>query len=145
MTDRVDPYRAARFLLEIDGITRAGFTECTLPDSTQDPIEYREGNEGFSSRLIPGMIKYGNLTLKWGVTDTLELYEWRKQVEECKMKEARRNVAVVLMDDEGAAKARWEFIMAWPTKYDGPDLSATSSDLAIETLEIAHEGMTRVS
>lgn len=145
MADRVDPYRAARFLLEIDGITRAGFTECTLGDSTQDPIEYREGNEGFSSRLIPGMIKYGNLTLKWGTTDTLELYEWRKQVEECKMKEARRNIAVVLMDDEGAAKARWEFIMAWPTKYSAPDLNATSSDLAIETLEIAHEGMTRVS
>jgi len=145
MADRVDPYRAARFLLEIDGITQAGFTECSIPDSTQDPIEYREGNEGFSSRLIPGMIKYGNLTLKYGTTDSMELYEWRKQVEECKMKDARRNVAVVLMDDEGSAKARWEFMMAWPTKYDAPDLNASGNDLAIETLEIAHEGMTRVS
>ena len=145
MADRVDPYRAARFLLEIDGITRAGFTECSIPDSTQDPIEYREGNEGFTVRKIPGMIKYGNLTLKWGTTDTMELYEWRKQVEECKMKDARRNIAVVLLDDEGSAKARWEFFMAWPTKYDAPDLNATSSDIAIETLEIANEGMTRVS
>jgi phage tail-like protein len=145
MADRVDPYRAARFLLEIDGITQAGFTECTIPDSTQDPIEYREGNEGFTVRKIPGLIKYGNLTLKSGTTDSMDLYEWRKQVEECKMKDARRNVAVVLMDDEGNAKARWEFMMAWPTKYDAPDLNATGSDLAIETLEIAHEGMTRVS
>ena len=145
MADRVDPYRAARFLLEIDGITRAGFTECSIPDSTQDPIEYREGNEGFTVRKIPGMIKYGNLTLKWGTTDTMELYEWRKQVEECKMKDARRNIAVVLLDDEGSAKARWEFFMAWPTKYDAPDLNATSSDIAIETREIANEGMTRVS
>jgi phage tail-like protein len=145
MADRVDPYRAARFLLEIDGITRAGFTECTVPDSTQDPIEYREGNEGFTVRKIPGLIKYGNLTLKWGTTDTMELYEWRKQVEECKMADARRNVAVVLLDDEGSAKARWEFFMAWPTKYDAPDLNATGSDIAVETLEIACEGMTRVS
>ena len=84
MSDRVDPYRAARFLLEIDGITRAGFSECSIPDSSQDPIEYREGNETFTVRKIPGMNKYGNLTLKWGTTDTMELYEWRKQVEECK-------------------------------------------------------------
>ena len=145
MADRVDPYRAARFLLEIDGITRAGFTECTIPDSTQDPIDYREGNEGFTVRKIPGLIKYGNISLKWGTTDTMELYEWRKQVEECKMKDARRNVAVVLLDDEGNAKARWKFLMAWPTKYDAPKLNSTGNDLAIENLEIAHEGMTRVS
>jgi phage tail-like protein len=146
MADRVDPYRASRFLLEIDGITRAGFSECTLPDSSQDPIEYREGNEVFTVRKIPGMIKYGNLTLKWGITDdSIELYNWRKQVQDCKMSDARRNVAVVLLDDEGSAKARWEFSMAWPTKYDAPDLNATGGDVAIETLEIAHEGMTRVS
>lgn len=146
MADRVDPYRASRFLLEIDGITRAGFSECTIPDSTQDPIEYREGNEVFTVRKIPGLIKYANITLKWGITDdSMELYTWRKQVEECKMADARRNVAVVLLDDEGSAKARWEFLMAWPTKYDAPDLNATGNDVAVETLEIAHEGMTRVS
>jgi phage tail-like protein len=146
MADRVDPYRGTRFLLEIDGITRAGFSECTIPDSTQDPIEYREGNEGLLVRKIPGMIKYGNLTLKYGTTDdTMELYEWRKQVEECKMKDARRNVAVVLIDDEGSPKARWEFSMAWPTKYDAPDLNASGNDIAIETLEIACERMVRVS
>jgi phage tail-like protein len=146
MADRIDPYRGSRYLLEIDGITRAGFSECTIPDSTQDPIEYREGNEVFTVRKIPGLIKYGNLTLKWGITDdSMELYEWRRQVEECKMKEARRNIAVVILDDEGEAKSRWEFFFAWPTKYDAPDLNATGSDIAIETLEIAHEGMTRVS
>ncbi len=146
MADRVDPYRASRFLLEIDGITRAGFSECTIPDSSQDPIEYREGNEVFTVRKIPGLIKYANITLKWGITDdSMELYTWRKQVEECKMADARRNVAIVLLDDEGSAKARWEFLMAWPTKYDAPDLNATGNDVAVETLEIACEGMTRVS
>ncbi|MCP5050825.1 MAG: phage tail protein [bacterium] len=145
MADRVDPYRGSRYYLEIDGITQAGFSEASIPDTSQDPIEYREGNETPTVRKIPGLIKYGNLTLKWGVTDTMDLYNWRKEVEDGKMGDARRNVAVVILDEEGGDKARWEFSQAWPTKYDSPDLNATGSDIAVETLEIAHEGMIRVS
>lgn len=145
MADRIDPYRGMRFLLEIDKISQAGFREATIPDTTQDPIEYREGNELPTVRKIPGLIKYGNLSLKWGITDSMDLYNWRKLVEDGKMKDARRNVAVVILDEEGKNKARWEFTQAWPTKYDAPDLNATGNDIAIETLEIAHEGMKRVS
>jgi phage tail-like protein len=88
--------------------------------------------------------KYGNVTLKWGITDSMELYEkWWKPVEEGKMKEARKNVAIILMDEEGNPAARWEFVEAWPTKYDAPDLNAKGTDVAVETLEIAHEGMKR--
>jgi phage tail-like protein len=145
MADRNDPYRNSRFLLEIDGITQAGFSEAAIPDTSQEPIEYREGNEIPTVRKIPGLIKYGNLTLKWGITDSLELYEWRKLVEQGKMKDARRNIAVILMDEEASPKSRWEFGQAWPTKYDAPDLNAKGNDIAIETLEIAHEGMVRVS
>lgn len=142
---RVDPYRNFRFLVEIDSIVQAGFNEATIPDTSQEPVEYREGNEPPTVRKIPGIVKYGNLTLKWGITDSLELYNWRKQVEQGKMADARRNLAVILMDDEGNPKSRWEFSDAWPSKYDAPDLSAKGSDIAIETLEIAHEGMQRVS
>jgi phage tail-like protein len=145
MADRVDPYRAARFLLEIDGITQAGFSEAAIPDTTQDPIEDRDGNEPPTVRKLQNLIKYGNVTLKWGVTDSVDVYNWRKQVEAGKMGEARRNVAVILLDEEGNTKARWEFVNAWPTKYDAPDLNATGSDVSIETLEICHEGMQRVS
>jgi phage tail-like protein len=146
MADRNDPYRGSRYLLEIDGITRAGFSECSIPDTSQDPIEYREGNELPTVRKIPGLIKYGNLSFKWGITDdAMELYEWRVQVEQGKMGDARRNIAVVILDEEGNPKSRWEFAEAWPTKYDAPDLNATGSDIAIETLEIAHESMVKVS
>ncbi|MCK5056188.1 MAG: phage tail protein [Candidatus Aminicenantes bacterium] len=145
MANRNDPYRNCRFLLEIDGITQAGFSEATIPDTSQDPIEYREGNEPPTVRKIPGLIKYGNLTLKWGITDSMDLYEWRKQVEQGQMGDARRNIAVIILDEEGNNKARWEFGEAWPTKYDAPDLNAKGTDIAIETLEIAHEGMQRVS
>jgi phage tail-like protein len=143
---RNDPYRNMRFLVEIDGIVQAGFSEATIPDTSQDPIEYREGNEIPTVRKIPGLIKYGNLTLKWGITDSaMELYDWRKLVEQGKMGDARRNIAVVLQDEEANPKSRWEFVNAWPNKYDAPDLNAKGTDIAIETLEIAHEGMVRVS
>ncbi len=143
--ERIDPYKNFRFLVEIDGVVQAGFSEYTIPDSTQEPIEYREGNEPITARKLPGLIKYGNVTLKWGITDSLELYNWRKLVEDGKMKDARRNMAVMLMDEEGTSKARWNFTNAWPSKYDAPDLNAKGTDVGIETLEIVHEGMIRVS
>ena len=142
---RTDPYKNFRYFVEIDGIAQAGFSEATIPDSTQDPIEYREGNETTTPRKLPGLRKYGNVTLKWGITDSLDLYEWRKLVEDGKMKDARRNMAIVLMDEEGNPKARWQFTDAWPSKYDAPDMNAKGTDVAIETLEIVHEGMSRES
>lgn len=143
MSERKDPYRNSRFLLEIDGITQAGFSDVTIPDISTDPVEYREGNEDTTVRKLPGLTKYGNLTLKWGITDSLELFNWRKLVTQGKMGDARKNIAIVLMDEEGNAAARWEFKETWPIKYDTPDLSAKGNDIAIETLEIAHEGMDR--
>ncbi len=143
--ERNDPYRNFRFKIEIDGIIQAGFSEATIPDSSSDVIEYREGNEPPTPRKLPGMNKYGNVTLKWGITDSMELYEkWRKPVEEGRMKAARKNVAIIIVDEEGSDGARWELSNAWPSKYDAPDLSAKGNDVAVETLEISHEGMRRV-
>jgi phage tail-like protein len=143
--ERKDPYKNFRFLVEIDGIVQAGFSEAAIPDSTQEPIEYREGNETTTVRKLPGLTKYGNLTLKWGITDSLDLYNWRKQVEQGKTKDARRNLAVILMDEEGNSAARWEFREAWPSKYDAPNLDGKGNDVAVETLEIVHEGMERTA
>ncbi|MBN2487700.1 MAG: phage tail protein [Methanosarcinaceae archaeon] len=144
MAERNDPYLNSRFLLEIDGIVQAGFSDVTIPDISTDPIEYREGNEDTTVRKLAGLTKYGNLTLKWGITDSLELFEWRKQVIQGNIADARKNIAVILQDEEGNPAARWEFREAWPSKYDAPDLSAKGNDVAIETLEIVHEGMDRV-
>ncbi len=143
--ERKDPYKNFRFLVEIDGIVQAGFSEASIPDTTQEPIEYREGNESPTVRKLPGLIKYGNLTLKWGITDSLDLYNWRKLVEQGKTKAARKNIAVILMDEEGNAAARWEFAEAWPSKYDAPDLDGKGNDVAVETLEIVHERMSRTA
>lgn len=146
MSTRNDPYRNYRFLVEIEGISVAAFSECTLPDSTTEPIEYRDGNDVQPTvRKLGSLTKYGNLTLKWGITDSLELYEWRKLVEQGKTDEARRNVAVVGLDEAGSPGPRWEFRAAWPSKYDAPDMNATGNEVSIETLEVVVEAMERVA
>jgi len=89
MAERKDPYKNFRYLVEIDGIAQGGFSEVTIPDSTQAVIEYREGDEPITVRKQPGLIKYADVTLKWGITDSLDLYKWRKLVEDGKTKEAR--------------------------------------------------------
>jgi phage tail-like protein len=141
--DRKDPYRGYNFLVEIDGITRAGFRECSGLDSTQDPIEYREGNEGLTARKLPGLNKYSNISLKWGITDDAELWDWRQQVMDGNIDKARKNGSIVLMDDTGEEKVRWNFREGWPTKWTGPSLNATGSDIGIESLDIAHEGVVK--
>lgn len=138
-----DPYRNFRFRLEIDGIDQAGFREVTMPDSTQDVVEYREGNESPTPRKLSGLVKYGNVSLKWGMTDSLDVYKWRKSVQDTGAEGNRKNIAVILINEKGEDAGRWEFVRAWPTKYDTPDFNATGNEIAIESLEIAHEGMER--
>lgn len=145
MPDRYGPYRSSRFLLEIDSIVQAGFSECTIPDTTTEPIEYREGNEAPTVRKLWNLNQYGNVTLRWGTTESTELYEWRLLVQQGKMEEARRSIAVIILDEEKEQGARWQFEKAWPSKYDAPDLNATGSEVAIEELEITHERMERVA
>jgi phage tail-like protein len=141
---RKDPDRNFSFMCEIDGVVQAGFMEIIMPESYTEVIEYREGSEPQFSRKLPGLTKYTNLILKCGVTHSMELYNWRRLVEQGKIKDARRNIAVILMDEEGNPCARWEFAEAWPTKYSAPNLTAEGSDVAIETLEITFEKMERV-
>ena len=138
---RVDPYRNFNFLVEIDGITEAGFSDVTGFDITVEPIEYREGGQVTSARKIPGMAKYGNITLKRGITDSAELYERLRQVATGVIE--RRNGSIILLDLEGQEKLRWNFFEAWPTKWDGPDFSAKGNEVAIETLELVVERVER--
>jgi phage tail-like protein len=145
MPDRHGPLRVARFLLEIDGVATAGFSHCRLPSASTAVVEYREGNEAPTPRKLAGLNGYGPLVLRTGITDdSVELAEWRRLVETGRVDEARRAIAVVLLDAEGATAARWEFRNAWPARYGGPRLDANRSAVAIETLEIVSEGFERV-
>ncbi|MCP4369596.1 MAG: phage tail protein [Deltaproteobacteria bacterium] len=141
---KTDPFRQFRFRVEIDGITQAGFSECSFADTTTDPVEYREGDEPPVQRKLSALTKYGNITLKWGITDSMDIYDWRQKVVDTGALDARKNVSIILIDEAGADQSRWDIERAWPTKYDPPDFSAKGNDVAIETLEIVHEGFKRV-
>lgn len=134
---RVDPYRGYNFLVEMDGITQAGFQECGGLDSSTDPIDYREGNDPPHPRKLSGMNKYSAITLKRGITDSDELWKWRATVMEGKTE--RKNGSIVLLDEKGQEKLRWNFVSAWPSKWTGPAFNSTGNSVAVESLELTHE------
>src|SRR3954447_18514489 len=127
-----DPYGNFNFLVEIDGIARAAFQQVSGFDSTIDVIEHREGGENTTVRKLPGVTKYSNITLKWGITDDRQLYEWHRDAIQGNV--LRRNGSIVGLDRRGNEVLRWNFFNAWPSKYDAPDYSAEGNDVAIETL-----------
>lgn len=138
-----DPYGGYNFYVEWDGIIHAGFRECDGLDSKQTATEYREGTDPLTKRKLPGLVSYSNITLKRGITDNQELWTWRESV--MKGTIVRRNISIVLMDDAGAEKLRWNLTNCWPTSWSGPTFNATSDDVAIEQLELAHEGLAKAS
>ncbi len=140
---RTDPYRNFRFRVEIDGIQTASFAEATIPDTTTDSVDYREGTDLPFQKKLSGLTKYGNITLKRGLTDSVEIYQWRKSVEDAGAIKARKNISLVLIDEEGNDKARWDIMEAWPTKYSPSGFSAKANEVVIETLELVHEGIKR--
>ena len=140
---RNDPLRNFRFRLEIDGIQQAGFSEVTGFDVSTDPIDYREGHDPTHVRKLPGLTKYGNVTLKWGTTDSTELYDWSQRIVQGEID--RKFLAIVVVDELGQDKARFEIQEAWPCKYDPTVLNAKGNEVSIETLELCNEGVKRVS
>ena len=94
-------------------------------------------------RKLPGLTKFGNVTLKRGITDSMDIYNWHKDIVAGKIH--RETVAIVVIDEAGADKARFEIADAWPSKYDPMDLNAKGNDVAIETLELVNEGVQRVA
>ncbi|HEU0139790.1 MAG: phage tail protein [Bryobacteraceae bacterium] len=140
---RVDPYGSFDFLVEIDGIARAAFSEASGFDSSIDVVEYREGGDIPTMRKLPAKTKYSNITLKWGSTNDRELYDWHMQWIKGDPAATRRNGSIVMLDRGGQEVARWNFVNAWPMKWTGPSFNAKNNDVAIETLELAHEGIER--
>jgi phage tail-like protein len=141
---RRDPYRNFRFRVEIDGIASAGFSEAVIGETVTEAIDYREGNEPTRVRKLPGLHKFANVTLKRGMTASMDLYNWHKQILDGDIGSARRNVAIVVIDQSGMDAARFHIHDAWPVKYQAGDLIAKGNEVLIETLELANEGIERV-
>lgn len=139
---RQDPYANFSFRVEIDGVPLAGFTEVSGLVSESEVISYREGAD-LAVRRIPGQTTFAPIVLKRGITNDRTLWEWRKQIADGVVD--RRSGTIVLLDGNREAVARWVFRQGWPSKWIGPVLNGQQSDVAIETLEIVHEGLDWVS
>ncbi|QAU25018.1 phage tail protein [Dyella sp. M7H15-1] len=141
-----DPFRGFRFRVEIAGIQVAAFAEASVPDITVDSVDYREGTDPIYKRPLSGLTSYGRLSLKKGLTDGMDLYNWQQQVSQLGSgsPNAQKNISLILLDTDGSEKVRWNVINAWPTKYETSGMNAASSDVMVETLELAMEYMNRI-
>ena len=143
---REDPLLGFNFGIDVGGAVKGYFTEVGGLGSENEIVEQKVINEkGIEVVLkIPGRLKWGDVTLKRGITSNLDLWEWRKQVEEGKVAGARKNGSIIMYDRELKEAARWNFVNAWPSKLSGPTPKADSNEIGIEELTIVHEFIERV-
>lgn len=146
-----DPYKSYSFLVVIEGLIVAGFSEVSGLQAEIEVEEIREGSVNDYVHKLPKVTKYPNLSLKRGITDSDNLWDWHHSAVKGKIE--KKNVFLILNAREQIERLQqdplsklwgWVFFDAYPVKWVGPDLKADSSTVAIETLELAHNGMQRV-
>lgn len=143
---RADPYGGYNFEVIIKGISDDGtavkgsFAEVSGLDVEIPPIEYRTGSEATTVRKIPGLTKYTNIVLKWGVTGDLSFWNWI--LEGVNGKVHRAEGSIILNDENKQEVMRWNFSRGWACKMTGPGLNAKNNEIAMDSLEICHEGLT---
>src|SRR5690349_7159258 len=136
---RVDPFRSFNFLVELEGIAQGSFTECSGLGSATEAIEHRQGGD-VGIQKLPGRTTYTDISLKWGATVSTELFVWRQQIVDGTI--LRKNGSIVVFDLANSTEvARWNFVRAWPMKWEASAFNAKGNELLIETLVLAHEGI----
>jgi len=138
---RNDPYLNYRFLVEIDGVVQAGFSECSGLSSKIDVVQYREGGDLGNVRKLPGQTNYPDITLKWGLTSSSEMYDWHLNA--INGNTVRKNCSIIVLGDDKEEKVRWNIYDAWPNAWTGPSLNAKGSDVAIEQMTLTCERVER--
>ena len=147
MPDREDPLVGCQFSLEIQGVVSGYFTEVGGLGSEHEIVEHKVVDKNGHDMVmkIPGRLKWSDITLKRGLTSSMDLWDWRKQVEDGDVQGARKNGSVVMYDQSYSQVARWNFSNAWPSKVSGPSLNAQNNEFGIEEMVIVHEGIERVN
>lgn len=139
--DRRDPYRSFNFQLEIDGVPLGAFAEASGLTAEGDAVEYREGTDLQNNvRKLVGLRKYTNVTLKRGYTPDRSLWRWYGNI--VNGDADRRNVTIVLMNEKHEPVLRWHAESAWVNKIEGPSFKASGNEIAMESVELVHEGLT---
>ena len=139
--DRRDPYRAFNFQLEIDGIPLGAFSECSGLTAEVAAVDYREGTDLQPNvRKLTGLTTFTEITMKRGFTKDDSLWVWYNNI--FAGVADRRNVTIILMDEEHKPVLRWHAENAWVNKIEGPSFKASGNEIAIESVELVHEGLT---
>ena len=142
-----DPLVGFHYAIEVQGIVTGYFTECSGIGSEHEIIEHKivdeKGRE--SIQKVPGRLKWQDVTLKRGITDAMDIWDWRSLVEQGKMSDARTNCSIIMMDRNYEDVARWDLVNAWPSKVTGPSVKSDSNEFGVEEVTIVHEGMIRAS
>ena len=146
-TAREDPLVGFHFSVDIQGAVTGYFTECSGLGSETETIEHKVVNDkGVEVVMkVPGRLKWENIVLKRGITSDMQIWQWRQQVENGKVHDARKDGSIVMFDQELKEVARWNFQSAWPVKVTGPSVKSDGNEIGIEELTIAHEYIVRVS
>lgn len=139
---RDDPYVAFNYLVEIQGIRSGGFSEVSGLDVEVQAIDYRNGDEDFRFRKLPGLKQFPNLVLKRGIIGELDAFAWVRSALAGKVE--RREGSIILRDEKRNEVMRWRFVRGWACKYVGPSLMGSSNEVAVESIEICHEGLVAV-
>jgi phage tail-like protein len=147
MADIKDILVSSFFSIEFQGQVVGAFRECTGLGSKNELVEYKaSGQKGdYLYQLVPGRLTFNHIKLKRGITDSMDMWKWRKLVEQGKIKDARKNGTLTMHNQQGDAIAKWNFTNAWPLAIEGPGPTAGSNEVAIEELELVYEGYERVS
>lgn len=137
-----DPWGNYIFSLELDGTEVGRFTECSGLKSSAEVFEIEEGGYNAGNRKLAGRSKWDNIVLKFATSASTELMAWRDDFLQDKF-ESRKDMTgcIVVRDNAGDELRRYNFVGAWPVSWEGPSLASGGSDLALESLEIAHEGI----
>jgi phage tail-like protein len=137
---RRDPYLGFNFAVEIDSMVVGGFSEVSGMEADTEVHEFREGGLNEYMHKRAGPTKYtGNLVLKRGISDAAGLWSWYADVLQGNIQ--RKTVSIVLLDSACEERRRWSFQRAYPVKWTGPNLRAVSAEIAVESVELAHEGL----
>jgi phage tail-like protein len=142
-----DPLISAWFSVEFQGQVVGAFRECDGLGSSNEVVEYKaSGQKGeYVVKKVPGRLTWNNIVLRRGITDSMDMWQWRKLIEQGKVETARKNGSITMYDTTGTAIARWNFTNAWPSRITGPSANASENSVGIEELELTHEGYERVS
>ncbi len=139
-----DSFVASWFGVEFQGAVSGAFQECSGLGSENEVVVQKSSTDGkFIIKKIAGNLKWNDITLKRGITTSMDLWTWRGMVEKGDLASARKNGTITMFSHEGSPIAKWDFVNAWPSKLTGPTPTAQSDAIAIEEMVIVHEGYQR--